>query len=91
MTPLRKRSRQRGLHWEAVRRIERARLERELAALPVAQPTRIVMDEFALFKGHRHATVVLDADAGFFHVAAKKTRPLAVAAQPGIRTIFSVS
>lgn len=51
-----------GLHWETVRRIERARLERTLAALPTAQPTRLVMDEFALFKGHRYATVVLDAD-----------------------------
>jgi transposase len=51
-----------GLHWETVRRIERIRLEAQLAALPAAQPTRLVMDEFALFKGHRYATVVLDAD-----------------------------
>lgn len=51
-----------GLHWETVRRIDRDRLERQLAALPEAQPTRLVMDEFALFKGHRYATVVLDAD-----------------------------
>ena len=51
-----------GLHWETVRRIDRERLERQLAALPEAQPTRLVMDEFALFKGHRYATVVLDAD-----------------------------
>jgi hypothetical protein len=34
----------------------------QLAALPEAYPTRLVMDEFALFKGHRYATVVLDAD-----------------------------
>lgn len=52
-----------GLHWETVRRIERAKLEREMAALPPARPTRLVMDEFALFKGHRYATVVLDADS----------------------------
>jgi transposase len=51
-----------GLHWETVRRIERERLEAQLAALPEARPTRLVMDEFALFKGHRYATVVLDAD-----------------------------
>lgn len=51
-----------GLHWETVRKIDRERLERQLAALPQAQPTRLVMDEFALFKGHRYATVVLDAD-----------------------------
>lgn len=51
-----------GLHWETVRRIERSHLEQHLASLPPAQPTRLVMDEFALFKGHRYATVVLDAD-----------------------------
>lgn len=51
-----------GLHWETVRRIERERLEGQLAQLPEARPTRLVMDEFALFKGHRYATVVLDAD-----------------------------
>jgi len=51
-----------GLHWETVRRIERERLEGQLATLPEARPTRLVMDEFALFKGHRYATVVLDAD-----------------------------
>lgn len=51
-----------GLHWETVRRIDRERLEAQLAALPEARPRRLVMDEFALFKGHRYATVVLDAD-----------------------------
>jgi transposase len=52
-----------GLHWGTVRQIERARLQRQLAALPPAQPTPLVMDEFALFKGHRYATVALDADS----------------------------
>lgn len=51
-----------GLHWETVRRIERQRLTSQLDALPQAQPTKLVMDEFALFKGHRYATVVLDGD-----------------------------
>lgn len=51
-----------GLHWETVRRIERLYLERRLAALPRSEPVRLAMDEFALFKGHRYATVVLDAD-----------------------------
>ncbi|WP_371865997.1 transposase, partial [Duganella qianjiadongensis] len=45
-----------------MRKIDRQRLERRLSELPEAQPTRLVMDEFALFKGHRYATVVLDAD-----------------------------
>lgn len=52
-----------GLHWETVRKIDRQRLEEQLARLPDAHPTRLVMDEFALFKGHRYATVVLDADS----------------------------
>lgn len=52
-----------GLHWSTVRHIHHQALQRKLAALPEAQPTRLVMDEFALFKGHRYATVVLDADS----------------------------
>jgi len=52
-----------GLHWSTVRQIHQQALERKLAALPQARPKRLVMDEFALFKGHRYATVVLDADS----------------------------
>lgn len=51
-----------GLHWETVRRIDARRLQARLEALPEAQPRRLVMDEFALYKGHRYATVVMDAD-----------------------------
>jgi transposase len=51
-----------ALHWETVRDLDRHRLEERLAALPEPQPRRLVMDEFALYKGHRYATVVLDAD-----------------------------
>lgn len=51
-----------GLHWSTVRTLDRRRLEIAVAALPPAQPTRLVMDEFALYKGHRYASVVLDAD-----------------------------
>lgn len=51
-----------GLHWETVRQIDRRRLLLQLADLPEPQPRRLVMDEFALYKGHRYATVVLDAD-----------------------------
>lgn len=51
-----------GLHWSTVRLLDRRWLEARLEALPPAQPTRLVMDEFALHKGHRYATVVLDAD-----------------------------
>ncbi len=51
-----------GLHWSTVRTLDRRRLETAVAALPPAQPRRLVMDEFALYKGHRYASVVLDAD-----------------------------
>lgn len=53
-----------GLHWSTVRACERRALRERLSSLPTAQPTRLIMDEFALFKGHRYATVVLDADSG---------------------------
>lgn len=51
-----------GLHWETVRVLERRALEQKLEAQPMAEPRRLVMDEFALFKGHRYASVILDAD-----------------------------
>jgi transposase len=51
-----------GLHWDSVRLLERRALQDALEKLPKAQPRRLVMDEFALFKGHRYASVVLDAD-----------------------------
>lgn len=51
-----------GLHWGTVRELDRQRMQALVDALPPAQPTRLVMDEFALFKGHRYASVILDAD-----------------------------
>ncbi len=51
-----------GLHWSTVRMLDQRRLTSAIAALPLAQPRRLVMDEFALYKGHRYASVVLDAD-----------------------------
>lgn len=51
-----------GLHWDSVRLLERGALQTALKKLPKAQPRRLVMDEFTLFKGHRYASVVLDAD-----------------------------
>jgi transposase len=50
------------LHWSTVRQIDRRRLHQLIDALPEPQPRRLVMDEFALYKGHRYASVVLDAD-----------------------------
>lgn len=51
------------LHWSTVRTLDQRRLEAVVAALPTAEPRRLVMDEFALYKGHRYASVVLDADS----------------------------
>lgn len=50
------------LHWSTVREIDRRHLRQRLSELPIAQPKRLIMDEFALHKGHRYASVVLDAD-----------------------------
>lgn len=50
------------LHWSTVREIDRRRLQALVQALPEPAPRRLVMDEFALYKGHRYASVVLDAD-----------------------------
>lgn len=51
-----------GLHWSTVRQLDRRRLQATVEALPSPAPRRLVMDEFALFKGHRYASVILDAD-----------------------------
>ncbi|SDM09765.1 Transposase [Modicisalibacter muralis] len=51
-----------GLHWHTVKTLDRQRLQRDL---PTPDPTRLrrlMMDEFALHKGHRYATVVACAD-----------------------------
>ncbi len=51
-----------GLHWSTVREIDRRHLRQALSERPCAHPTRLIMDEFALNKGHRYASVILDAD-----------------------------
>lgn len=52
-----------GLHWETVRQQDKRRLQAVIDAQPPVAPQRLVMDEFALHKGHRYATVILDADS----------------------------
>ena len=51
-----------GLHWHTVKEIDRRRLETQHGRFEAAGVRRLIMDEFALHKGHRYATVVLDAD-----------------------------
>ena len=51
-----------GLHWHTVKALDAARLERELPTPDRSRLRHLVMDEFALYKGHRYATVVACAE-----------------------------
>ena len=51
-----------GLNWHAIKEIDHCRLERLHGEFVANDVRRLVMDEFALHKGHRYATVVMDAD-----------------------------
>ena len=51
------------LHWHTVRALDHDRLRRDVPEPDRAGIRRLLMDEFALHKGHRYATVVLDADS----------------------------
>nr|WP_231942754.1 helix-turn-helix domain-containing protein [Cupriavidus taiwanensis] len=49
------------LSWTAVKRIDQRHLEQELGQpLDLSGVTIIAMDEFAIQKGHRYATVVIE-------------------------------
>lgn len=49
-----------GLSWATVKRIDYRALERELGSVNLTGVTVIAMDEFAIQKGHRYATVVVE-------------------------------
>ena len=51
-----------GLNWHTIKDIDHRRLERLHGEFVANDVHRLVMDEFALHKGHRYATVVMDAD-----------------------------
>jgi transposase len=51
-----------NLHWHTVKGIDHQRLKKELTAPDLNRVSRLIMDEFALHKGHRYATVVICAD-----------------------------
>lgn len=50
-----------GLHWHTIKQIDHARLKAKYGLFEARDVRRLVMDEFALHKGHRYATVVMDA------------------------------
>ena len=50
-----------GLHWHTIKAIDHQRLARLHGEFVADGVRRLVMDEFALHKGHRYATVVMDA------------------------------
>lgn len=50
-----------NLHWSTVKNIDKSRLIREVPEPDYSNITHLVMDEFALHKGHRYATVIADA------------------------------
>src|SRR5574343_1867456 len=50
-----------GLHWHTIKAIDHQRLERLHGEFAAGDVRRLVMDEFALHKGHRYATVIMEA------------------------------
>lgn len=49
-----------GLNWKTVKAIDKAYLHRTLGPVDLDGVTQLAMDEFAIQKGHRYATVVID-------------------------------
>ena len=49
-----------NLDWKTVRAIDKAYLTRTLGPVDLDGVTKLAMDEFAIQKGHRYATVVID-------------------------------
>jgi len=51
-----------GLDWHTVKAIDKAWLERTLPPLDMTGVEKLIMDEFAIHKGHRYATLIIDAE-----------------------------
>lgn len=59
-TSIRSAARWYGLDWKTVKAIDFRHLERTLGPVDLCDVSVIVMDEFAVQKGHRYATVIVD-------------------------------
>lgn len=51
-----------GLHWHTLKTLDKRRLQAQFGTFDPGDVRRLVMDEFALHKGHRYATVIMDAE-----------------------------
>ena len=49
-----------GLGWDAVKAIDKAALQEKLEPVDLSDIEQVLMDEFAIQKGHRYATVVVE-------------------------------
>jgi transposase len=49
-----------GLHWNTVKELDRAHLQRSLGPVDLDGLEVIALDEFAIQKGHRYATVIVE-------------------------------
>ena len=58
--PIRQVAEHYGLSWDQVKRVHKAYLNKTLGAPDLSGVTEIGMDEFAIRKGHRYATVIVE-------------------------------
>ena len=50
------------LHWETVKRIDKEQLKYALETMNLSGIRHLIIDEFAIHKGHKYATSIMDAD-----------------------------
>src|SRR5690606_36638630 len=51
-----------GLHWHTIKEIDKRRLLTTVGTFDPGEVRRLVLDDFAVHKGHRYATVIMDAE-----------------------------
>lgn len=55
-------SRLTGLHWHNIKALDKRRLQDMVGDFSPGDVRRLAMDEFALHRGHRYATLIMDAE-----------------------------